>query len=87
MFVNPHTDLLIQQSEPPPHTPPSSSSYPFSKDKDSNSRNLSPVFKTQLYKIMGEVMVATADVYTVKFNRCNISRHLGTIPTFESVLC
>lgn len=32
---------------------------------------------------MGEVMVATADVYTVKFNRCNISRHLGTIPTLS----
>lgn len=31
-------------------------------------------------------MVATADVYTVKFNRCNISSHLGTIPTFESVM-
>lgn len=83
MFVNPHTDLLIQQSEPPP--PPLRHIH-FQKTRIVTVET-SPVFKTQLYKIMGEVMVATADVYTVKFNRCNISRHLGTIPTFESVLC
>lgn len=84
MFAKLAGQCADSQSDPPP-LPPLRHIH-FQKTRIATVETYLQASK-QLQKLMGEVMVATADVYTVKFNRCNISRHLGTIPTFESVLC